>query len=73
MCLAIPCKIIEIKKDKATVQGNSHTHEVSLSLVKNAGVGDYLLVHGDMALNKIEKNEALRIIKMVNNLNNNHD
>ncbi len=70
MCLAIPCKIIKIEDEKAIVEGNNHNHEVSLTLIKNARVGDYILVHGDMALNKVEKEEALRIIKMVNDLDN---
>jgi len=69
MCLAIPLKILEKRGDKVIVGDENHNHKANLSLVKDVKVGDYVLVHGDMVLNKVEKSEALRIIKMVENLN----
>ncbi len=47
------------------VQSDEHIHKANLSLVKNVKVGDYLLVHGDLALNKIKKKEAEQILKMI--------
>ncbi|MCF7835712.1 MAG: HypC/HybG/HupF family hydrogenase formation chaperone [Candidatus Marinimicrobia bacterium] len=66
MCLATPQKIIKIKDGKATVQSEGHTHEADLSLLKDAEVGEYVLVHGDMVLNRIEENEALKILEIIN-------
>jgi len=66
MCLATPLKIIKIKKDnKAIVGSNNHTHEIDLSLIKKPRIGDYVLAHGDMAINKINEQEAEKILKLI--------
>ncbi|NQV00717.1 MAG: HypC/HybG/HupF family hydrogenase formation chaperone [Parcubacteria group bacterium] len=68
MCLATPSKVIKIEKDWATVQSNNHQHKANLSLVKNVKIGDYLLIHDNLAINKVPKTEAKRILKIVNGL-----
>jgi len=66
MCLATPMKIMKIKKDnKAVVGSNNHHHEIDLSLIKKPKVGDYVLAHGDMAINKLPKKEAEKILKLI--------
>ena len=66
MCLATPMKIIKIKKDnKAIVGSNNHNHEIDLSLIKEPGVGDYILAHGDLAINKLPTEEAEKILKLI--------
>ena len=72
MCLAIPNKVIKIEKDWATVksglpagEAGNHQHRVSLNLLKNVKVGDYLLVHDELAINKVPKTEAKKILKMI--------
>ena len=67
MCLAIPLKVIKKEGQWVTVESDNHSHRVNLSLLKNVKIGDYLIVHGDLALNKISKKEAEKIIKMVGN------
>lgn len=66
MCLAVPNKIIKIKGEWAVVDSGEHTHRANLSLVKNAKVGDYVIVHEDMVLNKIPGQEAKKILRMIN-------
>lgn len=66
MCLAIPNKIISIENNWATVASENHKHKVNLSLVKNVKVGDFVLSHGNMAINKIPINEAKKILKIIN-------
>lgn len=70
MCLAIPAKIVSIKGKMAEVKDNHGQKKVSLILIKKARIGDYLLVHADLAINKINKSEALEIIKLNKCLNN---
>lgn len=65
MCLAMPSKVIEIKGKTAIVQVGSHRHQVDLSLVKNVKIGDYLLIHDGLALNKIPKSDAKKILAMI--------
>jgi len=66
MCLAVPSKVIKIENDWAIVQSHDHQHRVSLNLTKNVKVGDYLLIHNDLAINKVPKAEAKRILKIIN-------
>jgi len=65
MCLATPSKVIKIKGQWADVQSNDHKHRVNLSLLKNVKLGDYLLIHDELAINKVPKTEAKRILKMI--------
>ncbi len=68
MCLAVPAKITKIEGDWATVKAQGHLHKANLSLLKKAKVGDYVLVHMDLAINAVDKEDAERIIKAVRKL-----
>lgn len=65
MCLAIPSKVIKKEGQWVTVKSQNHTHRANLSLLKNIKIGDYLLIHGDLAINKIAKKEAEKILNLV--------
>ena len=60
MCLAVPAQIIAITQDQAnaTVQLSGVLVEVSLALVEDVLVGDYVLIHVGFALQKIDPEEA---------------
>ena len=66
MCLAIPAKIIAIDsgKNMASVTVDNVQVEVSLALVDDIIIGDYVLVHVGYALNKIDQEEALKTIAL---------
>ncbi|MCG2808971.1 MAG: HypC/HybG/HupF family hydrogenase formation chaperone [Candidatus Portnoybacteria bacterium] len=65
MCLAIPSKVVKIEGKWANVQAGDHSHRVNLSLLKNIKVGDYIFIHDELAINKIPKTEAKKILKMI--------
>lgn len=65
MCLATPMKISKINGNKAVVELESHSHEVNIDLLKDARIGDFILVHGDMAINKVSKEEAEKILEII--------
>ncbi len=67
MCLATPAKVITIKKDWARVKSGDHIHRVNLGLLKNVKKGDYLIAHGELAINRLNKKEAEKIIKLIEN------
>jgi hydrogenase expression/formation protein HypC len=69
MCLATPIQIQSIDKDIAVVEHDGKKLKVSLQLVPNAKVGDWLLAHGDIAINTIPENEALGILKLIQTAN----
>lgn len=66
MCLAIPGKIISLdpKADtvfsKGKVSFGGITRQVNLSMVPDAVVGDYVLVHVGVAISKVDEAEALQ-------------
>ena len=66
MCLAIPAQIITIDNNSgmATVSVDKVKVEVSLALVDDINVGDYVLVHVGYALNKIDEDEALKTLAL---------
>ena len=64
MCFATPGKVTKIKGKIAFIEMPEHTHEVDISLLKKVKVGDYLLCHDKMAINKIPANEAKQILKL---------
>lgn len=58
MCLAIPAKIIEKKDLLATVDVNTVTRDVSLMLLPEADIGDWVLIHAGFAIQTIDEEEA---------------
>ncbi len=66
MCHAIPAKVVAIdgQSDTATVSLDGVKKDVSLALVQDVQVGDYLLVHVGYALNKVSPEEAERTLEL---------
>jgi len=67
MCLAVPARItaIDESSDSATVALGAVTKEVSLALVDDTAIGDYVLVHVGYALNSISPQEAERTLALI--------
>jgi hydrogenase expression/formation protein HypC len=60
MCLAIPGKVIEIKKNKehATVDYGDGTKRLANITLVDVKVGDYVLVHAGFAIEVLNEKEA---------------
>ena len=65
MCLATPIELIRIEKEWGYIKHEGHEHKISLSLIDNPKVGDWLLAHGELAVSKIEDIEAARILSLI--------
>lgn len=66
MCLAIPVQILEIKDDdQAIVELSGVRRAVSLALIDNAAVGDYVIVHVGYALSKLDPDEAQKTLQVM--------
>ncbi|WP_026790271.1 HypC/HybG/HupF family hydrogenase formation chaperone [Pleomorphomonas oryzae] len=66
MCLAVPALVTELLPDnmaKISLDGVSMT--VSVALVKNVAVGDYVIVHVGYALSKVDPDEARRTLDLL--------
>ena len=65
MCLATPAKIIRLKDKNALVRDDHGERRVNLHLLsEKPKIGDYLLVHGDLAINRLGKKDALEILNL---------
>lgn len=66
MCLAIPAEVTELLPDgmaRVTLDGVSKA--VSIALVDDAAVGDYVVIHVGYALTKIDPDEARRTLALL--------
>lgn len=62
MCLAVPGKIVEVKKDKAVIN-YGETRKEAYNIIK-ASVGDYVIVQMGRVVQKVKKEEALKSIRV---------
>jgi hydrogenase expression/formation protein HypC len=69
MCLATPVKIKKVNKMTATVDHAGKDFDVSLQLIPKAKVGDWILTHGEIAINIIPESEALDILNLIRKSN----
>ena len=65
MCLAIPSKIIKIENDIGTIDVDGVTRDISLLLLEDAKVGDYVIVHAGFALHKIDEFVAMETLQLL--------
>lgn len=65
MCLAIPAQVVELRDESnAVVDLAGVRKEISLALVEDVQVGDYVIVHVGYALNKLDPEEAENTLRL---------
>jgi len=64
MCLALPCKVVAIDGDNATIDVSGMKKEISLALMDDVVVGDYVIVHVGYALTKLDPDEAEKTLAL---------
>ena len=71
MCLAIPAKIVELlPDDQARIDLGGVRKEVSLALVEDVAVGDYVIIHAGFAIRKLDLKEAQESLTILRDLAN---
>jgi hydrogenase expression/formation protein HypC len=66
MCLAIPARVAEIREnDIAIVDLGGVRKDVSLALVEDVQVGDYVIVHVGYALTRLDPEEAEKTLALM--------
>lgn len=68
MCLAIPVKIVEITDKVGIGEVGRVKRKVSLLLLDEVKVGDYVLLHAGFAISKVKKEEAEELLEMLASL-----
>lgn len=65
MCLALPCRIVELLPDEmAMIDVSGMRKSISLALVDGVAVGDYVIVHVGYALTRLDPDEADRTLAL---------
>lgn len=79
MCLSIPGKLIEITAEldetfrTGKVSFDGVVKEVSLTLVPEANVGDYVMVHVGAAIGVVDEEEANKTFELLKQLGELHE
>lgn len=68
MCLAVPARVVAVDAsgETATIALGEVRKDVSIALVDEVAVDDYVLIHVGFALNKISPDEAQRTLRIMN-------
>ncbi len=64
MCLALPCKVVAIDGEDATIDVSGMKKGISLALLDDVAVGDYVIVHVGYALTKLDPEEAEKTLAL---------
>lgn len=64
MCLALPARVVALEEGNATVDLGGVRKQISLALVDDVAVDDYVLVHVGYALGKVSEEEAKRTLAL---------
>ncbi|HEX8939162.1 MAG TPA: HypC/HybG/HupF family hydrogenase formation chaperone [Candidatus Limnocylindrales bacterium] len=69
MCLGIPGKVVEIRDDGPLRMGRVDfggvRKEACLAYTPEVGLGDYVVVHVGFAISRVDEEEALRTLEML--------
>ena len=64
MCLAIPARVVALPApDIARVDLSGVQKEISLALLDDVAIGDYVIVHVGYALTRLDPDEAQRTLE----------
>lgn len=64
MCLAIPMRVISLSGPLAQVEESGVRREVRVDLVEGVAVGDYVIVHAGLAIERLHPREAEETLRL---------
>lgn len=64
MCLGVPAKILEAGDGTAIVELGGVRREISLMLVDDVSVGEWVIIHAGFAIEKLSEEEAERTLAL---------
>ena len=68
MCLAVPMRLVEKEETSGVAEMSGVRREVSLLLVPEADLGDYVLIHAGYAIGKVDEEEAKQPLALLSEI-----
>ncbi len=68
MCVALPCKLIEIDGNQGIAELGGSRVKTRLDMLPDVQIGDYVLVHAGFAIEKVDEEEAHRTLEMLDEI-----
>ncbi|HZT06347.1 MAG TPA: HypC/HybG/HupF family hydrogenase formation chaperone [Chloroflexota bacterium] len=69
MCLSVPARVTAVHDASwATVEVGGTSKRISIDLVEDVRAGDYVLLHVGFALQKIDEDEALATLALLDEI-----
>ena len=65
MCLAVPMKVMTISSPHAEVEDRGVRREVRVDLLEDVAVGDYVIVHAGVAIDRLDEEEAAETLRLL--------
>lgn len=68
MCLAVPMRVVEVEGSTARVEQEGVSRNVRVDLLGGVAVGEYVLIHAGIAIERVrpeEAEETLRLMRML--------
>jgi hydrogenase expression/formation protein HypC len=73
MCLAVPMKIISKRDAEAVAEMEGVNRKISLMMLPDAELNDYVIVHAGFAIEKLDEEEALKRITLIRQISSLED
>ncbi|MEI6914290.1 MAG: HypC/HybG/HupF family hydrogenase formation chaperone [Armatimonadota bacterium] len=70
MCLAVPMMVIQIDGPIALVEAEGVSRQARVDFLPNLRVGEYVLVHAGLAIERVDAAEAAETLRLVRMLAN---
>jgi hydrogenase expression/formation protein HypC len=64
MCLAVPMRVVEIEGPVAQVEEGGVRRAARVDLIDGVKVGDYVIVHAGIAIERLEPEEARETLRL---------
>ncbi|HEX9204674.1 MAG TPA: HypC/HybG/HupF family hydrogenase formation chaperone [Candidatus Deferrimicrobiaceae bacterium] len=64
MCLGVPAKVMERSGDAAVVELGGVRREISLMLLDDVSVGEWVIVHAGFAIERLSEGAALQTLEL---------
>ncbi len=69
MCIATPVRVLQLKQTAATVEALGKKSQVDVSLLKNVKLGDYLYASHGLAIKKVPRPDAKKVLELIKSWN----